>query len=526
MNKVRSVLPVVLLSHLLATAPAVATSGDPPASANNPVALTPTDSQPPPAESPPLPLAESGPPPAAGPPATTEGREAEPLGVPNGLLSARPQRASESSESLLARADPRNNDIVRVGLALAVVLALLLLLRAVVRRMQRGWSRAGRPSGVLEILARYPLGRGHQLVILKWARRAVLVHQHGTSITTLSEMSDPDEVAQLLARIDAGSRRRGRSFGRLLDRYQSEQGHPGTASVPAEGDTDGDRGRRPHPPATGAGPRAHAGGARVRAASRNAGVTALMVVVFLTTPAMGQGSDVELTELNPIQLVEDAARTAGIDGGLSSALNILLLLTVLSLVPALLILCTCFTRIVIVLGLLRQALGTQGLPPSQVIVGLSLFVTFVVMAPTATRTWQEGIRPYADGEIKDYRVAWDRARQPIRDFMFDQIEATGNWSGVYLMLNYRGIDTSDPGSLTRADVDMLTLVPAYILSELKVSFLIGFRVYLPFLVIDMVIASMLISMGMLSCCRRCSSRCRSSYCCSCWWTDGSWSSAR
>jgi len=81
--------------------------------------------------------------------------------------------------------------------------------------------------------------------------------------------------------------------------------------------------------------------------------------------------------------------------------------------------------------------------------------------------------------------------------MFTQIEATGNWSGVYMMLNYRGIDTSDPTELTRADVDMLSLVPAYILSELKVAFLIGFRIYLPFLVIDMVIASMLISMGML-----------------------------
>jgi flagellar biosynthetic protein FliP len=81
--------------------------------------------------------------------------------------------------------------------------------------------------------------------------------------------------------------------------------------------------------------------------------------------------------------------------------------------------------------------------------------------------------------------------------MFAQIEATGNWSGVYMMLNYRGVDTSEPEKLTRADVDMLSLVPAYILSELKVAFLMGFRIYLPFLVIDMVISSMLISMGML-----------------------------
>jgi flagellar biosynthetic protein FliP len=81
--------------------------------------------------------------------------------------------------------------------------------------------------------------------------------------------------------------------------------------------------------------------------------------------------------------------------------------------------------------------------------------------------------------------------------MFAQLDATGNWSGVFMMLNYRGVDTSDPSKLSRADVDMLTLIPAYILSELKVAFLMGFRIYLPFLVIDMVIASMLISMGML-----------------------------
>jgi flagellar biosynthetic protein FliP len=206
----------------------------------------------------------------------------------------------------------------------------------------------------------------------------------------------------------------------------------------------------------------------------------------------------ELTELNPLQMLDDAAQaTPGVDGGLSSALNILLLLTVLTLAPSILVLCTCFTRIAIVLGLLRQALGTQGLPPSQVIVGLSLFITFAVMAPTVERMYEEGIRPYAAGEIDDYTVAWDRAKQPLRDFMFAQIEATGNWSGIYMMLNYRGVDTSEPEQLTRADVDMLALIPAYVLSELKVAFLMGFRIYLPFLVIDMVIASMLISMGML-----------------------------
>jgi len=245
-------------------------------------------------------------------------------------------------------------------------------------------------------------------------------------------------------------------------------------------------------------------------------LTAIAAVLMLAgPPAHAQGIDRDderssigldmpdaqsdsIEDMNPIRVLEEAADSApGFDGGLSASINILILLTILSLAPSLLILCTCFTRIVIVLGLLRQALGTQGLPPSQVIVGLSLFITFVVMAPTIERMYNEGIRPYADGEQRDYRVAWDDTKQPLRDFMFAQIEATGNWSGVYMMLNYRGVDTSEPEQLTHADVDMLTLIPAYILSELKVAFLLGFRIYLPFLVIDMVIASMLISMGML-----------------------------
>jgi len=222
-------------------------------------------------------------------------------------------------------------------------------------------------------------------------------------------------------------------------------------------------------------------------------------VLLCSSAALGQTVEPSSAgDLNPISVLEGASKAVpGMQGGLSSALNILLLLTVLSLAPALLILCTCFTRMIIVLGLLRQAMGTQSLPPSQVIVGLSLFVTIVVMTPTAELMYRQGIGPYMRGEQQDYKVAWDQSKQPLRDFMFAQIEATGNWSGVYMMLNYRGIDTSEPEKLTRADVDMLSLVPAYILSELKVAFLMGFRIYLPFLVIDMVISSMLISMGML-----------------------------
>tara|TARA_R110000868_G_scaffold411617_1_gene706211 strand:- start:295345 stop:296304 length:960 start_codon:yes stop_codon:yes gene_type:complete len=183
--------------------------------------------------------------------------------------------------------------------------------------------------------------------------------------------------------------------------------------------------------------------------------------------------------------------------GLSVTLNIMLLLTVIALVPSIMLMTTSFVRIMVVLALLRQAMGTQSLPPGQVITGLALFMTMLVMKPTIDRIWSDAVVPYQNGEIRDMDVLWERASTPMRDFMFDQIEATDNWSSLYMILNYQGVDTSEPETMTRADISTTTLIPAYMLSELKVSFLMGFRVYLPFLVIDMVIASLLISMSMM-----------------------------
>lgn len=183
--------------------------------------------------------------------------------------------------------------------------------------------------------------------------------------------------------------------------------------------------------------------------------------------------------------------------GLSVTLNIMLLLTVIALVPSIMLMTTSFIRIMVVLALLRQAIGTQSLPPGQVITGLALFMTALVMKPTIDRVWTDAVVPYQNGEIRDMDVLWQRASTPMRDFMFDQIEATDNWSSLYMILNYQGVDTSEPESMTRGDISTTTLIPAYMLSELKISFLMGFRVYLPFLVIDMVIASLLISMSMM-----------------------------
>ena len=217
------------------------------------------------------------------------------------------------------------------------------------------------------------------------------------------------------------------------------------------------------------------------------------VVADGTAPAAGTEG------LNPIAMLESSADAIpGFEGGLSGALNIMVLLTVLSLVPAIMIMCTCFIRFIIVLGLLKQALGTQSLPPSQVLLALSLFMTFMVMAPTIDRIYDEAIVPYQEGQIQNQVEMWERAKQPLRDFMFAQIEEADSWSTVFMLMEYRsGEPVTEPQNLTRADVDMLTLIPAYMLSELKVAFLMGFRIYLPFLVIDMVVASLLISMSMM-----------------------------
>jgi flagellar biosynthetic protein FliP len=176
----------------------------------------------------------------------------------------------------------------------------------------------------------------------------------------------------------------------------------------------------------------------------------------------------------------------------SSALQIIMLLTVLSLAPAILIMMTSFTRIVIVLSLLRQALGTQQLPPNQVMIGLAMFMTFLVMGPTWQRVNNEALRPYLDGKIQQ-KEAYDLAIVPVREFMIAQIQRSGNDEDVRLFASF----AKEPEPATWHDVSTTTLIPSFMLSELKTAFLMGFKIYLPFLVIDMVISIVLISMGMM-----------------------------
>jgi flagellar biosynthetic protein FliP len=191
--------------------------------------------------------------------------------------------------------------------------------------------------------------------------------------------------------------------------------------------------------------------------------------------------------------------------GLASTLQVMLLLTVISLAPAILLMTTSFVRIIVVFGLLRQALGTQQLPPSQVISSIAIFMTVLLMAPVWKKSYDEGIKPYSESQIT-LEDAFDRGVDPIRRFMADQIIATENDDDVYLFLQYmepENVDGVEPDYVYydakpgETEVSLLALIPAFMLSELKTAFLIGFQIYLPFVVIDIVVASVTISMGML-----------------------------
>jgi flagellar biosynthetic protein FliP len=183
--------------------------------------------------------------------------------------------------------------------------------------------------------------------------------------------------------------------------------------------------------------------------------------------------------------------------GVSASLQILVLLTVLTLIPSILVMMTAFPRIIIVLALLRQAVGVPQLPPGQVLLSLSLFVTVLVMSPTWHKIQNEALTPYLNNQLGQAE-AFDVTAGHLKDFMYRQIEQAGNYEDIYLFLEYTENREIPPEEkLDIAAVPLTVVIPAFMLSELKTAFIMGFRIYLPFLVIDMVIATILLSMGMM-----------------------------
>lgn len=172
----------------------------------------------------------------------------------------------------------------------------------------------------------------------------------------------------------------------------------------------------------------------------------------------------------------------------SSAIKIIALLTVLSLAPAILMLMTCFTRLVIVLNFARQAMGVQGMPPNQVLVGLALMLTFFVMAPVGQQVYDQALKPYMDGKINETQ-AFERGTKPVRAFMLHHTRV----KDIELFLSM----TKAPPPARPDDVSLAVLVPAFVVSELTTAFHMGFLIFIPFVLLDFVVASVLMSMGMV-----------------------------
>lgn len=208
-------------------------------------------------------------------------------------------------------------------------------------------------------------------------------------------------------------------------------------------------------------------------------VTAMMITGVAAT-ASAVTFPIPSLELNfsPAQEPEEVA----------VVLEIIALLTIISLAPAILILMTPFTRITMVFHFLRQAIGTQTSPPNQVIVGLSLFMTFFIIKPVALEVYDKALNPYLERKIS-YETAFDEAQKPIRKFMLLNTRE----ADIALFVKEAGVKKPE----SREDVSLLTLIPAYVISEIKTAFIIGFILYVPFLVIDMVVASVLLAMGMM-----------------------------
>ena len=206
----------------------------------------------------------------------------------------------------------------------------------------------------------------------------------------------------------------------------------------------------------------------------------LIVTAWLMLPSLS-----EAQALIPLVTSNPAA-----NGGTeySMSIQILLLMTILTLLPAALITMTSFTRILIVLAILRQAMGTAQTPSNQIIIGLSLFLSFFVMAPVFDIAYSEALKPYMDGVI-DFQAALDAAQIPFREFMFTQTRESD--LAMFADLGGYGAFAS------RDDVPLKVLLPSFLTSELKTAFQIGFLLFVPFLVIDLVVAAVLMSMGMM-----------------------------
>lgn len=353
--------------------------------------------------------------------------------------------------------------------ALAIVLATIVGLRFALRALGLAPSVAGRRMRVVESLA------------LGAKQRLLLVEVEGERLL-LATGDGPARLVRRLPREATAARESDAAAERALASDEACAG-PGRDAVPASVPS---RALPAHAATTAS---AHALRARVwlRALGIGAGVLALVAglasIAHAAEPgaAAAAGARVGADLAGQIDALTQPDR-------ISSTLEIVALLTAVSVAPSILLMATCFTRILIVFSFLRQAVGVPQLPPNQILAALALFTTLFVMAPVGTRIQQEALEPYLAREIEP-REALGRAATPVREFLL----AHTRDRDLALFVEMSG----QTAPAKPEEVTLSTLLPAYMISELRTAFEIGFMIYLPFLVIDIVIASLLISMGMI-----------------------------
>ncbi len=218
----------------------------------------------------------------------------------------------------------------------------------------------------------------------------------------------------------------------------------------------------------------------------------LWIAIVLMLCLMGKSAEAQSQPQpkNPIfpSVTIDIKDSTGSKGTLESTIKIALLMTILTLLPSILMLMTSFTRLLISFHFLRQAMGVQGVPPNQVIIGMCLFLTIFIMSPVGAKINKVAIQPYNEGKITDMQAV-EKGIEPLKEFMLKQTREKD------LALFYSLSKSERPR--TQKDVTMTVLMPAFILSELKTAFEIGFLLYIPFLIIDIVVASILVALGMI-----------------------------
>lgn len=213
------------------------------------------------------------------------------------------------------------------------------------------------------------------------------------------------------------------------------------------------------------------------------GKICLAVIVFLAVIFLAPNINAQTIPKVSVELGESSE-----PGDISSTLQIILLLTVLTLAPSIILMVTSFIRLTVVLGFLRQAMGTQQLPPNQLIISLALILTFFIISPVANQAYNDGLKPYLDETITK-EEAFEKGMAPFREFMLNQTRE----KDLALFVNLSGIEQPE----TSEDVPLHILIPGFVISELRTGFQIAFLIFVPFLIIDMIVASVLMSMGMM-----------------------------